>query len=212
MRGAPASGQGDASAVLASVATVETTASTVPTTTSSTTTTIPRQVAGDRMLPGAATVYVLGDSVMLGARSQVPAAMPGWDVTFDAKESRRLDQGIDIVAAHPAPVARVLVVHLCTNWFGGDYRARAEELLAAAKGVERVVWITCVPWRPEVEAADAVIRSLPLDHPEVVVADWTVIAGQEGYTSGDHLHLNAPGAVAMASLVAGTVGPAPSPG
>lgn len=185
----------------------------IPSTSStSTTTTIPRQVPGSRLGAGANSVYVLGDSVMLGAKDQVPAAMPGWTVTFDSKVSRRLDEGIAIVAARPAPVARVLVVHLCTNWFGGDYHAEAAKLLAAAKGVERVVWVTCVPWRPEVQAADDVIRSLPDEFPQVVVADWRVIAGEPGYTAGDHLHLNAPGAVAMASLVAGSVGPAPLPG
>ena len=180
---------------------------TAPTTT---TTTIPHQVAGQKLPAGPATVFVLGDSVMLGAKPQVPPALVGWTTTFDSKESRRLDQGIDIVAAHAAPIARVLVVHLCTNWFGGDYRAEAAKLLAAAKGVERVVWMTCTPWRPEVEAADEAIRALPSEFPQVVVADWQVIAGEPGYTAGDHLHLNAPGAQAMASLVAGSIGPAPT--
>lgn len=185
---------------------------TVPTAPTTTTTTIPRQVAGQRLPAGPATVHVIGDSVTLGAKPQIPAALAGWNVTFDAKESRRLDQGIDIIAAHPAPIARVLVVHLCTNWFGGDYRAAAAKLLDAAKGVERVVWVTCVPWRPEVEAADAAIRALPEEFPQVVVADWNVLAGEPGHTAGDRLHLNTPGALALASLIAGTVGPAPVPG
>ena len=212
LRGTAASSDQDAAASVA-VPAVDVTAAT-PTTRASTTTTstIPRQVAGERLLPGPATVYVLGDSVMLGAKDRVPAAMPGWTVTFDSKVSRRLDEGIAIVAGRPAPIARVLVVHLCTNWFGGDYRAEAAKLLDAAKGVERVVWVTCVPWRPEVQAADDVIRSLPDQYPQVVVADWRVIAGEPGYTAGDRLHLDGPGAIAMASLVAGTVGPAPSPG
>lgn len=183
-------------------------ASTAPTTTS---TTIPRQVAGTRLPAGPATVYVLGDSVILGARSQVPAALAGWEVTFDAKESRRIDQGTEILAARTAPVARVLVVHLCSNWSGADYRAEAVRLLDAAKGVDRVVWLTCTPWRSEVEAADRAIRALPDEFPHVVVADWHVLAGEPGYTAGDRLHLNAPGAKAIASLVAGSVGPVPNP-
>lgn len=178
---------------------------------STTTSTIPHQIAGVRLPAGPATVYVLGDSVILGAESRIPAALAGWDLTFDAKVSRRIDQGIDIVAAHPTPIARVLVVHLCSNWSGGDYRAAAARLLDAARGVERVVWLTCSPWRPEVAAADEVIRRLALEDPRVVVADWDVIDDGPGYLSGDRLHLDAPGARAMASLVAGTVGPAPAP-
>ena len=58
-------------------------------------------------------------------------------------------------------MGRVLVVHLCTNWGGGDYRAAADRLLGSLVGVERVVWVTCTPWLPAVADADAVIRSLP---------------------------------------------------
>lgn len=190
---------------------VEVVAPVASTASTTTTTTIARQVAGSRLPAGAATVFVLGDSVILGARTQVPTALTGWNVTFDAKESRRIDQGTDIVAAHAAPIARVLVVHLCTNWSGADYRSEAVRLLEAAKGVDRIVWLTCTPWRPEVKAADDVIRSLPVEFPNVVVADWTVLAGEPGYTAGDRLHLNAPGAQAIASLVAGSVGPVPTP-
>ena len=177
--------------------------------TTTTPTTVPRHVAGARLPAGPATVYVLGDSVTLATENTVPAALSGWDVTFDAKESRRIDQGIDIVASRRAPIARVLVVHLCTNWWGGDYAAAAERLLEAAQGVDRIVWVTCVPWRPEVDAAIVVIRSLPQRHPYVVVADWAVLADQPGYTAGDRLHLHSPGVRALTSLIAGSVGPPP---
>ena len=87
-------------------------------------------MAGSPLPPGANTIYVLGDSVILGAQTTVPPTLAGWQVTFDAKESRRIDQGTAIVAARGGAMGRVLVVHLCTNWGGGDYRAAAERLLA----------------------------------------------------------------------------------
>jgi lysophospholipase L1-like esterase len=152
---------------------------------------------------------VLGDSVILGAQTTVPPALAGWDVTFDAKESRRIDQGTGIVQGRGGAMGRVLVVHLCTNWGGGDYFAAASHLLDSLAGVERVVWVTCTPWIPAVGAADDAIRALPDAYPNVVVADWAAISGTPGYTYGDGLHLRPEGAAAIADLVAVAVGPAP---
>lgn len=183
---------------------------TISTPPSTTTTTIKRAVAGSQLPPGANSIYVLGDSVTLGAQVQFPVALSGWRLTFDAKESRRIDQGVGVVAAASTPITRVLVVHLCTNWGGGDFRAMAEKLMSAAKGVERVVWVTCFPWSPSVKEANAAIRTLPDEFLNVVVADWAPLASTNGYTYDDHLHLKTAGAEALAALVASTVGPPPT--
>jgi hypothetical protein len=169
----------------------------------------PPPAAGAALGPGSTSVYVLGDSVILGAQANVAAALGGWSVTFDAEESRRIDQGTDVVRSRGGAMGRVLVVHLCTNWGGGDYRAAAGRLLGSLSGVERVVWVTCTPWLPAVGAADQVIRDLPASHPNVVVADWAAISGGPGFTYSDGLHLKPAGAAALARLVADAVGPAP---
>jgi hypothetical protein len=185
-----------------------TTTTTEPPTT--TTTAPPAQVAGSPLPPGANTVYVLGDSVTLGAQTTVPPALAGWQVTFDAKESRRIDQGTAIVQGMGGAMGRVLVVHLCTNWGGGDYAAAAAGLLDSLVGVDRVVWVTCTPWLPAVGAADQAILALPQSHPEVVVADWAAVSGTPGYTYADGLHLQPGGAAGLAELIAAAVGPAPA--
>ena len=167
------------------------------------------QFGGSALGAGPNTLYVLGDSVTLGAQSTVPPALGGWDVTFDAKESRRIDQGTAIVRERGGQMGRVLVVHLCTNWGGGDYRAAADHLLDSLVGVERVVWVTCTPWLPAVADADAVIRSLPASHPGVVVADWAAVSGTPGYTYADGLHLKPDGAAGLAQVIAAAVGPPP---
>lgn len=194
-------------AVAVTVTEVSTTTTVAPTTT-----TMKRAVAGSQLSPGTNSIYVLGDSVTLGAEVQLSAALSSWKMTYDEKESRRIDQGVDLVGSRAAPIARVLVVHLCTNWGGGDFHAAAVKLMAAAKNVERVVWVTCVPWLPAVGAADAVIKALPDEYPNVVVADWAAVAGTPGYTYDDQLHLKTPGAEALAALIAATAGPAPLPG
>lgn len=47
-------------------------------------------------------VFVLGDSVVLGAQRDVVAAMPGRQVTVDAVESRLVDQGLVALRARKA--------------------------------------------------------------------------------------------------------------
>lgn len=160
--------------------------------------------------PGANTVYVVGNSVILGAETQVPEALPGWKVTFDAKESRRIQAGISLLKAHKGPAPRVVVVHLCTNWAEPDYAAQIDDAMAVLDGVDRVVWVTCEPWRSEVAAADADIRAAVDRYPNLVVADWAKVADHPGYAYSDHLHLKTPGAEALAALVADAVGPAPT--
>jgi hypothetical protein len=156
--------------------------------------------------PMPATVYVLGDSVTLGAQATIPPALDGWDVTFDARQNRRIEEGASIVESLGGRVGRVFVLHLCTNWGGGDYRALADRIMGALQDVQRVVWMTCTPWNGGVGGANAVIRALPDAYPQVVVAHWDAISGSPGFTYSDGLHLRPAGAAALASLVDYMVG------
>lgn len=52
--------------------------------------------------PGDNRVYVLGDSVILGAQYDVPKALTGWKVTFDAHESRLVNHGLGVLKARKA--------------------------------------------------------------------------------------------------------------
>ena len=159
---------------------------------------------------GPATVYVLSDSVILGAQPQIQAALPGWQVTFDSKVSRSIFAGISILHARPGPPPRVVVIHLCTNWSAKTFGTEIDQAMAAMTGVERVIWVTCTPWNPGVMSADAAIGVASVQYrPRVVVADWAAISATPGYTYDDGLHLKTAGAEAMARLIAPLVGPAP---
>jgi hypothetical protein len=50
--------------------------------------------------PGTNKILVVGDSVILGAKEQVPKDLPFWDVTFDAVESRFITQGMGVIKSH----------------------------------------------------------------------------------------------------------------
>jgi len=181
-------------------------ATTIPPTT---TTTIPAIELP--LPPGDNSVYILGDSVILGTQYVIDQVLAGWRVTLDGRVSRRMDQGLDVVASKGGNLGRVVVVHLCTNWFGGDYAAAAEQLISMLHGVDRIVWSTCVPWVGEINEANDAIRALASRHPNLAVIDWAAIAGTPGYTAGDGLHLQGQGQYALAELVAGAIGPAPPP-
>jgi hypothetical protein len=52
--------------------------------------------------PGNNKLIVVGDSVILGAQNALPKALFGWNVTFDARESRFITNGLDVLKAHKA--------------------------------------------------------------------------------------------------------------
>jgi hypothetical protein len=183
---------------------VETTGTEASSTTVSTTTSVPTTSPPPPPMP--ATVYVLGDSVTLGAQATIPPALDGWEVTFDARQNRRVEEGAAIVEGLGGRMGRVFVVHLCTNWGGGNYRATADRIMGALHDVQRVVWVTCTPWNRGVGGANAVIRDLPNTYPQVVVAHWDAISGSGGFTYSDGLHLRPGGAAALASLIDFMVG------
>jgi hypothetical protein len=164
------------------------------------------------VLGGDRSVFVLGDSVLLGVRDTLPAALPGWVVTVDTVGSRRLPQGIEVLRARRAELGAVVVIMLGNNYIAaeGSYAAQIDEAMGVLAGVSRVVWLT-VPerWESRVEI-NAAIRDAPSRWPTIVVADWaTEVAAHPEYAA-DMLHLSPSGRAAIRALIAAFVGPAPS--
>ncbi len=197
--------------------------------------------------PGTNKLIVVGDSVILGAKAEVPQDLVGWDVTFDARESRFITNGLDVLKAHkndadklaalaqadlekayadaglPAPppppplsitdvLGRVAVIHLCTNYEkGGGFANQIDRIMDWLKDLDRVVWVTCAEWSSGPTEANQAIRDAGAHNPKIVVADWAAFTITPGYTYNDHIHLQQPGRLELAKLVAAAVGPAPTP-
>lgn len=154
-------------------------------------------------------VFVVGDSVILGAQAQLQAAFGGWAFTFDAAVSRFTRDGVEIVRARRAEVADVAVVALGYN-DGIDvepFRATAATLLDELAAVPLVVWVNLRATQPYYAADDVVLLELAATRPNVVVADWNTASAPipPELFAADGLHLTPPAAQAMADLVAGTV-------
>jgi hypothetical protein len=181
--------------------TAPTTTTEAPTTTTEAPTEAPPPAAGGRVL-------VIADSVLLGARNQLPAAMPAAEVTVDAVENRMVTALSGVLAAHGAPGDyRAVVIHLCTNYSKGmAYGRYIDQTMAALAAVPRVVWVTCSEWSNGQPEANQAVRAAPGRYPNAAVADWAAVSATPGYTYVDGIHLKPAGAVGAAAVVAAAVG------
>jgi hypothetical protein len=157
------------------------------------------------------SVYVLGDSVLLGAKVTVPAALRGWRVTMDCVGSRRLPQGIDVLRAKRSQIGAVVVIQLGNNYLAGEgsYAAQIDEAMRVLRGVKRVVWLTVAEKWPSRVTINQAIRAAPARWPIIRVADWAALIKAHPEYAGDMLHLSPSGRIAIAQLIASKVGRAP---
>ncbi len=145
--------------------------------------------------------YVIGDSVLLGARTCV--APLGYVV--DAKGSRQAPAAADVLAARRATLPRLVVVHMGTN--GGMKREWIDRIMRILGPQRLVVWVTVqlpANGRYSHEAAtNATIRAVVTRYPNARVADWNAASEPHlrQWTWGDGIHLQPAGCRAFARLI-----------
>ncbi|MCU1453034.1 MAG: hypothetical protein JWN46_1180 [Acidimicrobiales bacterium] len=164
-------------------------------------------VAGHQAATSRSRVLVIGDSVLEGAASQLPVALPGHQVTVDAMVNRSTLRGIDVVNQRGNNFD-VVVIQLGTNDSGtpGVFAPRVERLLSTLTKVPLVIWLTIHEVRPYFADANNVLRNMVAFHPNLAVADWSKVADQfPDCFSRDGLHLKGLGPNLMAFFVAGQV-------
>ena len=111
---------------------------------------------------GAATprpVFVIGDSVSLGAESAIQSQAPGqgWAVAIDAKVGRTTAEGASILASMHGSLPSVVVVALGNNdgQIPAQFSQRIDAVMRGLTGVRHVVWYTMTPFASWVPAANA---------------------------------------------------------
>jgi len=160
--------------------------------------------------PAAAnSVFVIGDSVLLGTTRSIPGALPEWLVTYDAEGSRRLAQAIDVLADRRPEIGGAVVVMLGNNYIAGergDYASQLDEAMAVLADVPRVVWLTVSPVSPTREAINEAIRAAEARWANLVVADWGAVIDARPELSWDGLHLTPDGREELAAVVADHLG------
>ncbi len=145
-------------------------------------------------------VSVIGDSVVLGARSAIKDAIPGARV--DAKVSRMPGGFTGRVKKldRRDKLANVVVVHPATN---GVINAKIlRGILDPLTDYERVVIVNASVPRSWEKQNNTVIAKVTPDYPNVIVADWKSASdGRSDYFVSDGVHLTGSGAAAFAEVI-----------
>lgn len=150
--------------------------------------------------PAPPPVLAIGDSVMLGAKPALEAAIPG--IVVNAAVSRHFGELPGIIASLRAQglVGDEVVIHLGTNGLVsvGEIDASMRELA----GVRRVVFLNLKVPRPWEATDDQVLADALAKYPNVILVDWHSLGGAHpDFFYGDGIHLRPPGAAFYAQLV-----------
>jgi hypothetical protein len=133
-------------------------------------------------------VWMIGDSILDGARDLLPVALPRWRMTLDAEIGRTSSGGLSPLALAAASAPEVVVVELGTNDEDPSvFRANADTMLTALAPIPLVLWI--VPHGPatQVPAISRELREAVALHPNAAVADWDAFVPEEALADGVHL-------------------------
>jgi lysophospholipase L1-like esterase len=182
--------------------------------------------------PSPQRLLVVGDSVLAGvpaagALRDLEAALPGWQVTFDAKECRSIQGPRKACGNEPGTVSggleevqaqgtafQAVVLQLGTNDAADPASAQhtidsAKAILDLLKQVPHVYWMTIREaghYQAGYAEFNRLLRELPQSYPNLTVIDWAVATkDRPELFGGDGLHLNNAGASYAASVIAGAV-------
>ena len=174
--------------------------------------------------PANKRLYVVTDSVGLGAERAIPPAFPGWEVILDGDAGEFTETMARRYVAPRAASGQLgdyAVVATGYNypyWDPDRFDRSIDEMIAtlAAGGVRHVFWVTLREVKPEFITAAAWRQVQPyywyfpavndhleraLDrHPNLTLIDWAAVADQPGLTY-DAIHLNPTGAALYASIM-----------
>jgi len=148
---------------------------------------------------GSSTIAI-GDSVLLGARNAVRAALPG--VTVNAVEGRQFGalNGLLASLSSAGSLRANVVIHLGTN--GAPTTTDLRKVLDRLASVRRVVLVNTTEDRPWQETTNARLAAAVKGRPNVVLADWNArSAGRSNWFVADGIHLSPAGAAAYASML-----------
>ena len=141
----------------------------------------------------------IGDSVMLGAKSQLKAAGVK---KVDAAVSRQAHQGPRLIRDRGAALPEHVVVHLGTN---GTYTMKMCRRLVRAAGPARTVYLVTVKVpRSWEDVNNRMLRRCAekFGGDRVVLLDWNSVASKNPeYLYADGYHLRPEGAKAFARMV-----------
>jgi peptidoglycan/LPS O-acetylase OafA/YrhL len=145
-------------------------------------------------------VFALGDSVMVGAASQLAQTIG--DIVVDAEIGRQLAAGTALLRERKRRelLEGTVIVHLGNN--GPISAQQLEELLHLLSDAHQVILVTLKVPRPYEAANNEVLSQAAAKHPNVTLLDWREKSfTSRNFFSGDGLHLTGEGARLYAHLL-----------
>ena len=158
-------------------------------------TTAPQPTAND------ATVFAIGDSVMLGAVEKLRAEF-GTAIQIDALKARSWNNGVETLRQRYATGFRddIVVVHLGHN--GPVNATMLDELVQAAPDAARIYILTIKIDRRWEGTVNTLIRSRAASEPRVRVIEWKSLAESDRkLLARDNVHLSPEGQRQYGELV-----------
>lgn len=176
-------------------------------------------------------LYVLTDSVVLGAKSALKKGFSGWKVTVEGQVSAGLRESLRALKKETSlPPVVVVALGYNTSWeperknydlWAEQFDKQAESILKAAqdRGAKKIVWVLLR--EPSASGKKGAkhyerhgfyfayvnerLRALHDRHPEIALADWPSASLDPSLTA-DGIHLNAAGAAAMVEVIKAAIG------
>jgi peptidoglycan/LPS O-acetylase OafA/YrhL len=182
------------------------------------------------------SLTLLTDSVTLGVKQTLPAALPDWQVELVGRPALMVKQVVPEFLKDRIKVGSVVVIGLAYNslfeknrrnydHWAAIWDREAERLLSdlRARGAKKFVWVTLREPTPDVVTqhgrsqyemyawffpyVNERLHALVQRHPEITLADWSAVSDKLGLT-GDLIHLNLEGAKLMTrTIVDAVLGP-----
>jgi len=154
----------------------------------------------------AGRVFIIGDSVILGAQGAIAARLgaEGWRVTQRSQESFHTYSAPGVISASRAAIGQVVIIELGSNDGANpaDLTHYIDVVMSGLRTVSRVYWLNLRRFAPWVPAANAVITAGATRWPNLRVLDWDARATPDPYVAyADGLHLRPAGQAAMADML-----------
>jgi len=153
---------------------------------------------------GASSVLAIGDSLMVGATTELVGSYPG--IIIDAKEGRSFSAGIDVLEKRLATDTPDVVVYaLGTN--NGATSDQIESVMDLATGVDEVIFVNVVVPRVWQSGTNLAMLEASGTYDNVSFVDWhAASAGTSEFFRSDGYHLSSIGIERWVDLIVSAAG------
>jgi lysophospholipase L1-like esterase len=178
-------------------------------------------------------VYMITDSVGLGAKGAMKKGFKGWKVTVDGHESMGIPEATRRVKENKVmPPIVIVAVGYNSSWekerknferYTKQFDTQAEAMLNAitTRGAKKVIWVLLRDPMASPSGkkshkyyekkgfyfsyVNERLVTLHEKHPELSIADWASVSNDPSYTA-DGIHLTASGAAVLVEVIKSSIG------